>query len=57
MYITGVMDDNTYGPDTPVTTLKQSEIIFEVCLVVLELWAIEVHVRMHAWGVTTLFYM
>ena len=57
MHITGVMDDNTHGPDTPVTTLKQSEIIFEVCLVVLELWAIEVHVRMHAWSVTTLFYM
>ena len=48
MYITGVIDNNTYGPDMPVTTLKQSEIIFEVCLVVLELWAIEVHVRMHA---------
>ena len=56
MYITGVMDDNTYGPDTPVTTLKQSEIIFEVCLVVQKLWAIEVHVKIHARNVTiTLF--
>ena len=57
MYITGVMDNKTYGPDTPFTTLKQSEIIFEECLVVLEIWGIEVSVRMHTWSVKTLFYL